>query len=320
MGKERGRSRKSREALGSIVAALILCMILFPIPAWSVEGAKMTEKAVLWPGEIDGWKIAEGPTGYDPATAYTYMNGAAELFIAYNMRTLSVIRYEKPSHPAIVLEVYRMATPQDAYGLFSFESDDPGAGIGQGSEFGGGLLRFWKGDYFVSVYGDGIGPAVEAATLRLGEQVASSIQPTGSPPGILKFLPDELPPFRKDKSWFLHSHILLNQRFFIAHANILNLSPDVDVVLGRYSAGKERVHLLLAHYPTRARAENALASFRKAYMTGAAGKDSVRTENNRWTALEQYGDYLAIAFDGPDESFAAGSARAALISARKETK
>jgi hypothetical protein len=258
----------------------------------------------LWPAETDGWKIAEGPTPYDSATAFKYMNGAAELFIAFNMRTLTVVKYEKAGQPAITLEIFGMAAPEDAYGIFSFESDDPKAGIGQGSEFGGGLLRFWKANYFVSVYGDGPGAAAEAATLRLGGRIASSIKETGNPPKILTFLPDGLKQFEKNQTWFLHSHILLNQRFFIAYDNILNLSGDVNVALGRYARGKDKVHLLIIRYPSQPGADEALRGFKKAYMNDVADKMPVKTENNKWTAVGEYGNYLTIVFDAPDALFA----------------
>ncbi len=61
---------------------------------------------------------------------------------------------------AITVELYKMASSADAYGVFTFERQDDPAGIGQGSEFGGGMLRFWKGTYFASVYAEGEGADV----------------------------------------------------------------------------------------------------------------------------------------------------------------
>ncbi|HEY3277490.1 MAG TPA: DUF6599 family protein [Syntrophorhabdaceae bacterium] len=261
------------------------------------------EGSQLWPSKMEDWKITEGPIGYTPTTAYTYMNGAAELFIAYNMKGLTVVRYGHAKRPDIVAEIYTMASPEDAYGLFTFESDDPGGHIGQGSEFGGGLLRFWKGPYFVSVYGDGAGDDVEKATLAMGRHIASAITRTGKPPSILGLLPSGKSPLAKTHTWFLHSHILLNQRFFIAHANILNLGGDVEAALGRYGAGNQKMHFLLVSYPTGERANIAFDSFVKSYMPDAKGKSSVKTEDGKWTVAEKRGVYVAIAFDAPDEKY-----------------
>ena len=103
-----------------------------------------------------------------------------ELYIAYNFNGVKVRRYEKSGQPPITAEVYDMGTSEDAFGVFSFERQDEEAGIGQGSEFGGGLLRFWKGKFFVSVFAEGQGKEAEAATLELGKVIAKSIDATGA--------------------------------------------------------------------------------------------------------------------------------------------
>ena len=273
-----------------------------------------------WPSDIDGWKISEGPAEYGPTTAFKYMDGAAELFLAYNMRKLTVVRYEKAGHPAMTLEIFEMGSPEDAYGLFSFESDDPGAGVGQGSEFGGGLLRFWKGYHFVSVYGEGPGADIEAATLGLGRQVASSIKETGRPPLLLSYLPEGKAPFARQQTWFLHSYILLNQRFFVARENVLDLANDVDVALGRYGSGKDKVHLLLIQYPGPTRAESALAHFRSAYPKDAPEGSSEKTAHSKRTVAEARGNFVAIVFGAPDEAFARKLIGTALVLQKKEGK
>jgi hypothetical protein len=287
----------------AVLVACVAVILLVPYAALCDEGAKV-EKSFAWPAEIDGWKVAEGPDDYDRETAFKYMDGAAELFLAYDMKALTVLRYEKQARPAITAEIFRMGSGEDAYGLFYFESDDPGAGIGQGSEFGGGLLRFWKGRYFASIYGENIGADVEASTLRIGQSIAASIDETGSPPKILSFLPEGEAPFRKSQVWFLHSHILLNQRFFIENRNVLNLAKDVNVALGRYGTGKEKVHLVVAEYPSTNKADQAASSFKSACMVGAGGKSSMKTDNGRWIVADTQGAFVVLVFNAPDEPFA----------------
>ena len=162
-----------------------------------------------------------------------------------------------------------MGTPQDAFGVFTWDRQDPDAGIGQGSEFGGGLLRFWKGRHFVSVYGEGEGKEQEQAVLEIGRRLASSIVETGGPPRLIGALPDE----RRvaDTARFVRSHVLLNQRCFISNENILGLEADTEAVFARYDFGKDRTFVLLVGYPTEARAASAFAAFGKAYKLDAGG-------------------------------------------------
>jgi hypothetical protein len=79
-----------------------------------------------------------------------------------------------------------MASAEAAFGVFSFERQGEGIGIGQGSEVGGGLLRFWEGRYFVSIFADGEFAEAESAILQLARQTAAAIQEEGDPPSMVK--------------------------------------------------------------------------------------------------------------------------------------
>jgi len=200
------------------------------------------------------------------------------------------------------VELYEMASSEDAYGVFSFEHQDEPAGIGQGSELGGGLLRFWKGKYFVSVYAEGEGPEVGPGILGLGKATANTIQATGPAPKLIQILPG--PNFGLvDKSTrYLKSHVLLNQRFFVSHQNILGLSRETEAALATYLRERQKVALLLIRYPSASKAQEALQSFSRSYMPDAAGKDRVRTEDRKWTFARQVQDYLLIVFGSPREA------------------
>src|SRR5512136_1462432 len=140
------------------------------------------EQVIFLPAEAGGWRWDGKDEKYNSGTLFDYMDGAAELYLAYGFQNLTVHRFEKSSQPAVTVELYEMASSEDAYGVFSFERQDEAVGIGQGSEFGGGLLRFWKGKYFVSIYADGEGVEVESAILKMGRVSANSIPETGLEP------------------------------------------------------------------------------------------------------------------------------------------
>ena len=232
------------------------------------------------------------------------MNGAAELYLAFNFRGLKTTRFEKPGKPSIIVEVYEMGSPEDAYGVFTFEQQDPEVGIGQGSEFGGGLLRFWKGRNFVTIFGEEPGPDIEEAILILGRRISATITDSGNPPKILGYLPDKTVPFTKKDAWFLRSHIHLNQRFFVARANILMLAPDVEAVLARYDTNDGRIYILLARYPSPDKASATLASFKNTYMPDAGQAGLVKTENGKWTSISRLNSFVMVVFDAKDESSA----------------
>ena len=254
------------------------------------------DSEVSFPGEVAGWKWDGKENHYNRKTIFDYINGAGELYIAYNFNGVKVRRYEKANHPPIIAEVYDMGTSEDAFGVFSFERQDEEAGIGQGSEFGGGLLRFWKGRFFVSVFAEGQGKEAETATLDLGKIISISIKFTGPVPKLLGVLPNGKAGLLEKSTRYLRSHILLNQRFFIANQNILNLNPKTEAVLGQYLQGKQKVHLLVIRYAEETEAAAALQKFKRAYMSEVGPQNTIQTEDKKWTAAEQRKKFVLIVF------------------------
>ncbi len=284
--------------------------IFFVIMVWIFTAAeivkgvgkgKMNEEIPL-PSEAGGWKWEGKETKYNSRTLFSYIDGAAELYLAYGFENLTVRRFEKSGQPLLIVELYEMASSEDAYGVFSFEHQDEDAGIGQGSEFGGGLLRFWKRKYFVSIYAEGEGAEVESGILKMGRAVANSIPATGLEPKLVDFIPGKDLGLVEKSVRYLKSHVLLNQRYFIAHQNILNLSRKTEAVLAQYLQDKQKTQLLLIRYPDLKEAGDAYESFMKAYLPDARGRDRSKTEDRKWTFARQRNEFVFIVFGAPTEA------------------
>jgi hypothetical protein len=302
-----------------ITLCLILLALFFHGETYAAEQDAMSAKLSL-PSEAEGWKWDGKEERYDDKAIFNYIDGAGELYLAYGFQSLIVRRLEKQGKPLITADVYEMGSSADAYGVFSFERQDAEAGIGQGSEFGGGLLRFWKGNYFVSVYAEGEGDDVDRAVKALGRAVAASISKTGPKPQLIEYLPGKSFGLDEKNIYFFRSHVLLNQRFFIAHQNILQLGPTVETVLAEYRPGREKMRLLLIRYPSETKALDALSSFRKAYLPEVTGRTLVKTEDGAWIELLQFGPFVAIVFGAGSESDATNLLKAVEINLKGRVK
>jgi hypothetical protein len=282
-----------------IIAAVFIIMM---IPQ-GVEGAEkeITSLGISWPAAPESWKWDGKEEIYESRAIFDYIDGAGEVYLAYNFKKLIVRQFEKNGHPRIIAELYDMGSSSDAYGIFSFERQDEEAGIGQGSEFGGGLLRFWKGKFFVSVYADGEGPEAGQTILRFGQTIANSIPLTGKTPNLISAMPGAKMGLVEKSIRYLHSHILLNQRFFIATRNILGLNPQTEVILAQYQHTGEKIHLLLVRYPDVKKAEAALQSFKRDYMPEAFEKGLLQTEDRKWTLAKKINDFVLIVFGASNE-------------------
>jgi hypothetical protein len=263
----------------------------------------MRDLAQSIPNKILDWESAGEDAVYDRETIYEYMDGGAEVYLAFDFRTVFVRKYKNPSGEEIALDIYDMGSPAEAFGIFSCDREDPEAGIGQESEYGFGLLRFRQGRFFVSITAAGDEKRAEKAILELGKAVAPLLGPAGPAPELLESLPE--PGLKKDRTSYFHAAVNLNNRFFISSENILGLGRDTDCVFAEYaSSPEETANLLIVRYPDEARAKAAHGAFLRAYLPEAGPDSAAPAENKKWTLARARRNYLAVVFDAPSKEYA----------------
>ncbi len=253
------------------------------------------------PKKILDWEASEEDKIYDRKTIFNYIDGGAEVYLAFDFQELFVRNYKAASGDRIVLDVYDMGSSSEAYGVFSCDREDPEAGIGQESTFGPGLLRFWQGRYFVSISSVGEEKRAEKVILKLGQTVASLLGPPGDPPPLLQLLPPE--GLIKNKTSYFHSLISLNNRYFVASENILSLEKGkTDCVFAEYEErDEETTKLLIIRYPDESQAEASLQSFLQTCLPDADSSGKARDETNKWALVRRYENFVVIVFEAPSE-------------------
>lgn len=249
------------------------------------------------PTKILDWEAFGKDQVYDRKTIFNYIDGGAEVYLAFDFRGVFVRTYRAPSGDEIVLDIFDMGSPEEAYGVFSCDRQDPEVGIGQEATFVPGLLRFWQGRYFVSISSAGEEEKAEKAILELGMDVASLLGPPGELPPLLRILPPE--GLIKRKISYFHGAISLNNRYFVASENILGLDRGkTDCVFAEYEeGGKETAKLLVVRYPDESQAKAALQSFVKGYLPDAAREGAARVENKKWVLGRKHQNFLAVVFE-----------------------
>jgi hypothetical protein len=265
----------------------------------AVWGTCENDRPIL-PTEVLGWRWDGKEEVYDRKTIFDYIDGMGEVYLAYNFRQVFVRRYEKPNQPRITVDLFDMGSSEDAFGVWTFERDGEPVGIGQDSDYAAGLLRFWKGRYFVAVWAEGENPELKEAILTLGRKIAEALREEGKRPELLNYLPQK--GLDKNRIVFFRHILILNRHYFIADRDILNLSPKAEGILAAYKVGKETMKLILIRYPSEKDATKALETFGRAYLREGWSKGVVRTENKKWVAAKRFGRLLAIALDAPTQS------------------
>jgi hypothetical protein len=254
------------------------------------------------PKEINGWVAHPEVRRYGRKTLFKYIDGGAELYLAYRFHKVYVHTYTKAEEPDIIMDIYDMSTPEDAFGVFTAEREGDDIGIGMEAEYEAGLLRFCKGQFFVSIMTYEETRASREAILSLARAVADTIQSIGEKPQLLSFLPEKGLINRSIR--YFHDHNILNLTYYIADENILHLGPDTEAVLARYSRKEGKPYLLLVKYPSTHHAKRAFGSFLNAYMPDVAKQGIVRVEDGKWTAADVYSTFVTVVLDAPSEGLA----------------
>jgi hypothetical protein len=247
------------------------------------------------PSQIGIWTAEPKDRMYDRETIFRYIDGAGEVYRAYNMRSCLSRRYTSPNAPAIVLDIFDMGTSEDAFGVFTHDRDGRAVDVGQGALHRPGWLSFWKGRFFVSIYIEEETEAAKEAISDLSRVVASLVKDQGPKPGLLLKLPPDGLQSRSIR--YLHHHTLLNYHFYLADENILNLGQQTDAALAVYQRSGKRAHLLLVSYPNVEKAAVAHKSLLHHYLPEAESTGAVLLEDGKWSATGRKKKFLTVVLE-----------------------
>ena len=105
---------------------------------------------------IPGWTRTGEVETFTKEGLYGYMDGGAEIVLPYGFRELSVFRFVPATGEAreLVLEIYRMASGEDAFGLYSTKLEGGEAGVPGtrcDSWIAAGQASLVRGEYLVNV-------------------------------------------------------------------------------------------------------------------------------------------------------------------------
>jgi hypothetical protein len=84
-------------------------------------GLGATQSAAFEMPHVPGWKGATDVERYSPETVWKAINGAADLYIAFGFRELTLAEYER-KEVLFSVQVFEQATPLGAYGVFLKQS------------------------------------------------------------------------------------------------------------------------------------------------------------------------------------------------------
>lgn len=275
----------------------VLLLLSGAIVSCAWNGFKSLKSAL--PVSLEEWRAEEKDEYYHRDTLFEYINGGAELYLTYDFKQVFVRRYTDGADSEINLEIYDMGTSTDAFGIFSIEREDEDINIGQDSEFGGGLLRFWKDRFFVSILAAGDVEKSEPAMVDLARAADRFINSEGPRPDLMHVLPIENLDARTIR--YFHTADILNRLYFLSEENLLQLNRRTECLLAQYADNQRDTHLLVIRYPDSGLAESAYGSFVETYIPEAGSSGVAQLENGSWTMVKRRDSLLILVLDAPEK-------------------
>jgi len=228
----------------------ILALILM-LSGCEKEPALLTDFFPDMSGSPD-WTPAGEAEIYDRENIYDLVNGQAESFFAYGFERVAVQRYENDAGVNLDVEVWQLATPADAYGLFTASIAGAPTSVGpptdprNGDADPGRRLSFWQDRYLVQVRARS--ELNDAALRGFAQAIAMALPVGGETPALVKRLPPD--GLVERSAVFFHEEISIQNKLWLGGENVLGLSSETDGILAQYDLGGETpVWLLLVQYP-----------------------------------------------------------------------
>jgi hypothetical protein len=146
--------------------------------------------------KVENWKYSEEPMNFIPGNLFEYINGAAEIYIAYDFKELIVGQYEKDKHAekaSISIEIYDMGNEKNAFGIYSAErfSESQFIPVGNQGYLEEGTLNFVVGQYYIKLLCFDCGEKSDEILKSFSNRIVSRVKDRGQFPPVLSHFPRE---------------------------------------------------------------------------------------------------------------------------------
>jgi len=264
---------------------------------------------------IPGWTRTGEVTTYTKEGLYGYMDGGAEIVLPYGFHELSVVRFVPVTGEPreLVLEIYRMASGEDAFGLYSTKLEGGETGVPRvrcDSWIATGQASLVKGEYLVNVMApDCTEREIAEFTAALEPRIPGegTVRPKG-----MDLLPREgmIP----SSGRYLKGPVAAQNESPFLEGEIWGFgAPDESASMafsakyGAYPSILKLIVVEFARVPEAGPLEEAVLTSFKEYLQDVRSENGViegRSEAGRWFFFKKAGRLAALVLGDPNEAAA----------------
>jgi hypothetical protein len=183
--------RRRRRASAALGGALVLALAAGAagLPDGAATDSPLSRFVPL-AAELGDWTVKDGPQAFERDDLFLYIDGGAEIYHEYGFTRVLVQDYWR-GEGSISLEIFEMADPAAAFGMFSFKRGPIGepVPVGSGASLEGYYLNFWKGRFLVTLTGMDASEATVRGILAAARGVDARLDGSAEPPALTAALP-----------------------------------------------------------------------------------------------------------------------------------
>ena len=140
--------------------------------------------------ENKGYKKVTDYPVYTPSNLWDFIDGAADMYLAYGFSDLHVAEYRKGKN-VIKLEIYKLSNNTMAFGIYSSERSPSFRYLNLGSQgyITGGVINFFKGSYYVKIRTNTKSENIINGAQTLATKVADLLPGSAEMPQTLSLFP-----------------------------------------------------------------------------------------------------------------------------------
>lgn len=221
-----------------------------------------------------GWAPASEAQIFGVDDLYDLVNGQSEAYFAYGFEGVVAQDYQDGDGRPLYAQVWQLATPADAFGIFSTIRSGTEVAVGaEGDSDPGRRLDFWQDRYMVRLFAPQALP--DASLMALAQSIARGLPTGGEPPALLDRLPTN--GLSQSDTIFFREEISIQDHLWLGGQNLLNLGTGTEGILARYNLGGRVAMLLFIQYndaESAAAARGALSASEASDLVLVGGRDN----------------------------------------------
>lgn len=245
--------------------------------------------------DVPGWVRSREPRHYVPATLWDYIDGGADSYLKFDFQEVVALEYaNKAAGLTIAVDVYRMASPLGAFGIYAQELNPASTPVALGGEasINRTALRMWTGSCYVKLTSGTDHPELAKALQAIAADAARRIGGTTDRPPQFERFP---------------SAGLVARSFKVVPRDVLGQGYLAGGFEARYGAGRDAWTLTLIPFDTPANATAALTRYRDFLAANAKiARDRIAPGDGGFVARDSYYGVIVAARSGASMAVALG--------------